>query len=69
MDNDDYTFWMVWAPSGHAPILKHYKKQDAINEAERLANKHPQQSFFVLQALEERRVDNMTRIELVDIPF
>lgn len=44
-------FWMVWNPDGHPPSFSHGTKQDAVLEARRLAQKHQDNSFFVLEAI------------------
>jgi len=68
--SEEVIFWMVWNPQvAHPPpMAKHHKRSEAIAEAERLAMKCPGSSFYVLEAIELRRVDSMQRISLV-APF
>ena len=56
-------FWMIWNPCGHNPVVKHYDRDGAIIEAERLARKNQGETFVVLQAIAARVVNDMTRIE------
>ena len=44
-------FWMVWSPQGRAPTHKHFSRETADAEANRLAKQHPGQEFFVLKAM------------------
>lgn len=66
--SEETIFWMVWNPQAGPPLAKHNKRSEAISEAERLAMKCPGSSFYVLEAIELRRVDAMQRISLV-APF
>lgn len=43
-------FWMVWRENGSAPTCRHFTKQIALAEAERLAALNPGEVFFVLKA-------------------
>lgn len=45
---------MVWNEGGNAPVKKHMDAQSAKDEADRLAAKHPEQRFAVLQAMDVR---------------
>ncbi len=69
MDNE--TFWMVWSPQGQAPTRKHLTRASAVTEAERLARLNAGNEFYVLQAIEGRRVDGMQRVHLQgpEVPF
>lgn len=68
-------FWMVWNPQGHSPTVKHESEESAAREAERLARSNRGQSFYVLEAVQLRIVDDMRRVNLrggfdgSDIPF
>ena len=44
-------FWMVYSPSGRAPVYRHKSRESAEQEAKRLARENPQLSFFVLKAV------------------
>ena len=44
-------FWVVWSPSGTNPTKKHETSDSARTEAERLAVKHPNLEFFVLETI------------------
>ncbi|MCK5601341.1 hypothetical protein KAR91_05725 [Candidatus Pacearchaeota archaeon] len=44
-------FWIVWSYESGATIHKHASKEEALKEAERLAAKHPDKPFHVLQAI------------------
>jgi hypothetical protein len=67
----DTKFWMVWAENDDLPKVKHWEMDKAIQEAERLAMKHPRETFYVLEAKAGRRFDAITNIELIEdeIPF
>jgi len=43
-------FWVVW-DSCYAPSKKHLNCEDAKTEARRLARKHPDKAFAVLEAV------------------
>lgn len=45
-------FWLVWNPAGHAPTHEHTNPVLARNEATRLADLNPGQSFYVIEAIE-----------------
>lgn len=42
-------FWVIWREDGCLPTKKHRTKADAVKEAERLAKKHPDSAFHVLE--------------------
>ena len=44
-------FWIVWAFESGVPTRQHASKEEALKEAERLAAKHPDKPFHVLQAI------------------
>ena len=73
MSEHDRKFWMVWCPDKSQPRYRHDTERGAIAEAERLANAHPGERFYVLAAIAAREVNNMHRIELLDpdseLPF
>lgn len=74
MDETKRAFWVVWNPNGCKPVCKHDSEDSATRESERLAQQHPGQMFFVLQAIALRTVDSMQRVTLVpgavdDVPF
>lgn len=46
-------FWMVWNPLRQPPHHRHETEESAWIEAERLAAKHVDDKFYVLQSLGE----------------
>lgn len=46
----DRRFWMVWSPQGHAPTRSHATHVSAVEEAQRLSQKHAGHTFYVLVA-------------------
>lgn len=44
-------FWMVWAPTGRAPVYQHRTRKGADAEAIRLANQNPGREFLVLKSV------------------
>jgi hypothetical protein len=44
-------FWMVWNEYGDTPSYKHDTRASADQEAERLAQLHPDKAFIVLKAV------------------
>ena len=48
---DHKKFWLVWNPSRHKPVRQHTSLNVAVEEAKRLAEKHPGQQFFILRAI------------------
>lgn len=70
-------FWLVWREHGSAPTYKHQTKEDAVQEAERLAKLHPENVFFVMEAKAGRfsREPDVERVKVKgkltsgDIPF
>ncbi|WP_306049282.1 hypothetical protein [Oceaniradius stylonematis] len=51
MTDPETRFWMVWSPQGRMPTRRHYCRDDADREAQRLARLNPMQEFFVLKAM------------------
>lgn len=44
-------FWMITG-DGNAPKVRHANRQDAVNEATRLAKANPDKEFFVMETVE-----------------
>lgn len=44
-------FWMITG-DGNAPKVRHTNRQDAVNEATRLAKANPGKEFFVMETVE-----------------
>lgn len=44
-------FWMITG-DGNAPKVRHANRQDAVNEASRLAKSNPGKEFFVMETVE-----------------
>jgi len=44
-------FWIVWSPGSGEPTVWQESKKDAVKEAERLAGKHRDRVFHVLQSV------------------
>lgn len=44
-------FWMITG-DGNAPKVRHYNRQDAVDEASRLAKAYPGKEFFVMETVE-----------------
>lgn len=57
-------FWMIWNPERSAPTYMHDTEAAAETEAERLARANPGQSFYILEATQRVRVDNLQRMDL-----
>lgn len=57
-------FWIVWNFSSTCPKQRHPSKEDAIQEAGRLAQKQRGQTFFVLEAIGIAKVVDVSYIEL-----
>lgn len=58
--------FLVWNYSHGIPIYKHETYQSALDEAQRLAKKHPGAEFHVVKALSVSKVEAVTTIELED---
>jgi hypothetical protein len=56
-------FWLVWNENGRVPMYRHDTLESAQTEAERLARANPGETFYVLEAVGLRVVDNMKRID------
>lgn len=55
-------FWLVWSPQGKtAPTCRHFSKDPADKEAERLASLNPGHEFYVLTA------ESLTMKRTVDV--
>lgn len=50
-DTEPKKFWMITG-DGNAPKVRHYNRQDAANEASRLAKTNPGKEFFVMETTE-----------------
>jgi hypothetical protein len=50
-DTQPKKFWMITG-DGNAPKVRHFNRQDAVNEASRLAKSNPGKEFFVMEAVE-----------------
>ena len=50
IDRERLIFWMVWRENGSQPTHRHYSKEDALNEAGRLALTCPGEVFYVLKS-------------------
>ncbi len=48
---DSKKFWMVWNPRTRHTNHQHLTRAAALAEAKRLAECHPEDSFFVLEAI------------------
>jgi len=46
-------FWMVWRYGTNAPTFVHHSESSAVYEAERLAQKHPDDVFYVMESVKE----------------
>ena len=46
-----HKFWMVWNPDGRQPRYMHMTRDQAENEAKRLASENPGEKFFVLKSI------------------
>lgn len=42
--------WLVWRVNNNLPTVLHMTEQDAMNEAERLATKHPSETFLIFKS-------------------
>lgn len=70
------TFWIVWNPEyWKPPSFRHTYRQDAEQEAERLASAHPGQEFFVCEIKSKFVAAEVTKTEFAEpvvgdnIPF
>lgn len=50
-DTGPKKFWMITG-DGNAPKVRHFNRQDAVNEASRLAKSNPGKEFFVMETVE-----------------
>lgn len=44
-------FWMIWTKMGRKPHSLHFSATKAIHEAGRLAKKHPDRKFIILESV------------------
>lgn len=54
-------FFMVWRPSGSAPVHKHFERAGAEHEAERVARQHPETEVFVMAPTSRIRAKRVER--------
>ena len=55
-------FWLVWSPGGERPPrYRHLSLASAQLEADRLAREKSGQKFFVLQPVDSRVAEGLTR--------
>lgn len=71
MDSELPPFWLVWTPSGVAPIVKHPSVDAAETEAMRLARRQPGQEFYVLAPCSQFKLTDVEirRFSTDAIPF
>lgn len=70
----DVKFWMVWSPTGSTPPrVRHANYAEAVRAAEDMARSHPNQEFYVMQAVSRSAYVTVQTVQLVDdesqIPF
>jgi len=68
---EDKQFWTVWNHNGRVSMDRYDTEYGAIQNAERLAQHYPGETFFVLEAVASRCVNSMQRINLrpEELPF
>lgn len=44
-------FWIVWSPGGSNPAVRHNSLELAALEAHRLATKHKNMAFYVMEVM------------------
>lgn len=52
-------FWLVWCESHGMPRVKQDTRQDAVNEARRLAQHHVGNAFHVMEVIESIQCVNL----------
>lgn len=64
-------FWIVYSPQGPTPPrVRHDSRTKAIVAAESMAQSHPGQEFFVMEALTLSKSVTVTTLKLeTEIPF
>lgn len=63
-------FWFVWNPLREIPRHKHASPESAWAEAKRLAVKHKDDAFIVLQSIGECKYESVRVVKhLPEIPF
>ncbi len=71
LKTNEQPFWLVWCPTNGSPTVKHWDRDSAAAEAERLARLHRGSLFVVCASVEARVVDDMRAIDMCDdeLPF
>lgn len=64
-----YGFFLVWNPEARAPSQRHATFQSALGEAQRLAEKEPNRSFYVMQAVNVSRGVPQPRVVTQDVHY
>lgn len=68
-------FWLVWRAGSPMTKFRHFEKQSAVGEAERLARQNPGETFYVLKttAAVEAELPPVTHYKLTkesdELPF
>lgn len=64
-------FWIVYSPTGSSPPrIRHTSREDALVAAESMARQHPNQEFFVMEAMTLSRSVTVQTVKLeTEIPF
>lgn len=62
---DTARFWMIYSPEGGPTTCQHFSYPDAVNEAQRLAKKHPTRKFYILESQQLVRVQ--TPVEIINM--
>ncbi len=58
-------FWMIYSPEGGQPTRQHYRYEEALEEAQRLAKKHTTRRFYILESQQLVRVQ--TPVEIINM--
>ena len=70
MSKETETFWIVWCPQAGPPTVQHPSRALAEVQGKRLAQQHPGQNFYVLEAMSLFRGIEVERVTLTrEIPF
>jgi len=59
-------FWVVWQPDSGNPTHRHASREDALKEAERLAECAWPRTFYVLEAISSSRKVTVQTTTLVE---
>ncbi len=60
-------FWIVWNPRGYGhPVVRHETEASAIEEAERLSQKHEGHHIYVLENIGHARVQKPSTFRYVE---